>query len=70
MSFKLLEKIATLSENKIYTKEINLVAWNQNSEKYDIRLWRKDNNHPSRGITFTLCELKELKSILDQLELD
>ena len=70
MQYEIKEKIATLSENKVYSKEINVISWDQSPVKYDIRLWRLDNGHPSKGLTFTKQELKDLRNILNRLELD
>ncbi|AIA29570.1 hypothetical protein MCFN_02160 [Mycoplasmopsis californica] len=49
-----------------YTKELNLVAWNENEPKYDIRDWSEDHARSSKGITLTAEELKELKLLIDK----
>nr|WP_308699393.1 PC4/YdbC family ssDNA-binding protein [Mycoplasma zalophidermidis] len=52
--------------NSGYTKELNLVSWNDGEAKYDIRDWSEDHARSSKGITLTLEELKALKTILDE----
>jgi hypothetical protein len=58
MKFELIEHLITLNENKTYTKELNLVSWNDNTAKLDIRSWRKDTRYPSKGIALSIDEAK------------
>lgn len=54
-----------------YTKEVNLVSYNDANPVYDIRNWTHMANGDERmgkGITFSLEELKKLKDILNQME--
>ena len=53
-----------------WSKEVNLVSWNEGKPKYDIRDWDKEHQHMSRGITLHEEEIKELKKILDEKILD
>ncbi|WP_029512776.1 YdbC family protein [Mycoplasmopsis iners] len=48
-----------------YVKELNLVSWNNNKPKYDIRDWSEDHSRSSKGITLTYEELVELKKLID-----
>ena len=50
--------------------ELNLISWNGNAPKYDIRSWSPDHEKMGKGITLTGEELAELKSILDTLEVE
>lgn len=43
-----------------WTKELNVVSWNGNPEKYDLREWSEDHKKMSRGITLTAWEAKTL----------
>ncbi|NLV69812.1 MAG: hypothetical protein GXY56_02925 [Clostridiales bacterium] len=43
-----------------WTKELNVVSWNGNPEKYDLREWSEDHKKMSRGITLTPWEAKTL----------
>jgi hypothetical protein len=66
IKFEIKESIGVLSESpKGWTKELNLVSWNDKEAKYDIRDWSPDHNNMSKGITLTFEELKNLRDILD-----
>jgi hypothetical protein len=41
-----------------WSKELNLVAWNGNEPKYDIRDWNTDHTRMSKGITLTPKEFE------------
>jgi len=57
--------IGIISESKNgWTKELNLVSWNDNEPKYDIRDWDPKHEKMSRGITLTEEEAYELSIIL------
>ena len=43
-----------------WSKEINLVSWNDGPAKYDIRDWAPDHEKMSRGATLTEQELARL----------
>lgn len=59
------EHIGNISESKNgWTKELNLVSWNDNDPKYDIREWDPKHEKMSRGITLTEEEAYELSIIL------
>lgn len=56
--FEIVKNIAVLSENpKGWTKELNLVSWNERPAKYDIREWSPDHTQMGKGITLTESEL-------------
>lgn len=64
---KIVKHIGNISETgSTYTKELNLVSWNNGEPKYDIRDWSEDHARSSKGITLTLEELKRLKELLDE----
>ncbi len=46
--------------NSGWTRELNVVAWNNNSPKYDIRDWSPDHSKMTRGITFTRNEADQI----------
>jgi len=59
LKFEIEQNIACLSEEKGgWTKELNLVSWNGNDAKYDIRSWSEDHQKMGKGITLTKEELK------------
>lgn len=52
--FEIIKNIAVLYENaKGWTKEFNLVSWNDRPAKYDIREWSPDHKAMGKGITLT-----------------
>lgn len=65
INYEIKEHIGIISENKNgWTKELNLVSWNDNDPKYDIRDWDPKHEKMSRGITLTEEEAYELSIIL------
>lgn len=70
ITFEITKSLGTLSESaKGWTKEINLVSWNNYPAKYDIREWDPDHQKMGKGLTFTADEIKELRDILNGLDL-
>ncbi len=59
-SYKILEHIATISENKYgSTLELNRVMWNGRDARLDLRRWGKNENGervPFKGICLTESE--------------
>lgn len=71
LKFEITEKIGVISENaKGWTKELNLVSWNEREPKYDLREWAPDYSKMGKGVTLTADELAQLKDILGGLDLD
>lgn len=69
--FEIIEELGVISEgSKGWQTELNLISWNGNAPKYDIRSWSPDHEKMGKGITLTGEELAELKSILDTLEVE
>ena len=52
-----------------WTKELNLVSWNNREAKYDIRTWDEEHESMGKGITLDKEELIILKGILNNMEL-
>lgn len=70
VKFEIIKYIGVISESsKGWKKEINLVSWNDQDPKYDLREWDPDHNKMGKGITLTKDELKKLKELVDSLEL-
>ena len=67
INYEIKEHIGIISENKNgWTKELNLVSWNDNDPKYDIRDWNPTHDKMSRGITLTEKDAYELSSLLNE----
>ena len=52
--------------SKGWTKEINLVSWNDREPKYDIREWDPTHEKMGKGVTLSKEEVLSLKKILDE----
>lgn len=72
-SFEIMKHFATLYEKGGYTKEFNLIKYEKTTEpKFDIRLFKNLDNKKimlAKGITFTQAEIKQLKNILNNMEI-
>ncbi len=69
IKFEIEEKLGILSERKGWTKELNLVSWNNRKAKADIREWGETHEKMGKGITLSREELIELKNILNSMDL-
>lgn len=68
-NFEIVKHIGVIdSYQSGWTKEINLVSWNGNDAKYDIREWSPEHDKMSRGITLTKEEVIKLMDILSNEE--
>lgn len=67
-NYEVLEHIGVLSESASgWTRELNLVSWNDRPAKYDIRDWSPDHEKMGKGLTFTKEELDLLKEFVGEL---
>ncbi len=70
IKFEIKENIGVLSESaKGWSKELNLVSWNDKEPKYDLREWEPTHVKMGKGVTLSVEELKKLKDILNGLEI-
>ncbi|MBU3178423.1 hypothetical protein KPL47_19045 [Clostridium estertheticum] len=70
IKFEIKEKAGVLSESaKGWTKELNLISWNDKEAKYDIRDWDSEHKKMGKGVTLSLDDLKKLKDILNGMNL-
>jgi hypothetical protein len=70
IKFEIIKNIGTLSESsKGWTRELNLISWNERDPKYDIRDWDPDHEKMGKGVTLTEDELIKLKELLSEMEL-
>ncbi|AMJ41439.1 YdbC family protein [Anaerotignum propionicum] len=69
IKYDIVKEIGVLSENaKGWTKELNLISWNERDPKYDIREWSPEHEKMGKGVTITAEELKKLKDLLNGME--
>ena len=68
LKYEIVETLGVLSENsKGWTKELNLIKWNDNAPKYDLRDWSPEHDRMGKGVTLTMDEIATLKDILESL---
>lgn len=70
VTFELENHIGVLGTNKKgWKKELNLVAWNGNPAKYDLRDWDESHEKMGKGITMSKDEMKLLTELLANMEI-
>jgi len=70
IKFEIIKKIGVLSKSNYgWTKEFNLVSWNDREPKYDLRDWSADGGKMGKGVTLSKEELVALKELLNRIEL-
>ena len=63
ITFEITKELGVISENaKGWTRELNLVSWNEREPKYDIRDWNADHTRMSKGISMTEEEMQKSDS--------
>ena len=63
-------QIGVLSQARSgWTKELNLVSWDERPPKYDIRDWSPDHSQMGRGVTLSREELLGLRDLLNSWDL-
>ncbi len=70
IKYEITEELAVLSESaKGWTKELNMVSWNDREPKFDIREWSPEHERMGKGVTLNREEMKKIKDILNEIEL-
>jgi len=61
IKYEITKELGVISEaTRGWTRELNLVSWNDRDPKYDIRDWSPDHTRMSKGISLTEDEMKKL----------
>ncbi|MBB6624058.1 YdbC family protein [Clostridium gasigenes] len=69
--FDIKNNLGTISQSaKGWNREINVMTWNNKKPKIDIREWDENHEQMGKGITLNKEELKQLKEILNQVDID
>ena len=67
IKYEITKHIGVLSESaKGWTKELNLVSWNNRVPKYDIREWSPEREKMGKGVTLSEDEMEKLRAMLDK----
>lgn len=70
IKYEIKEELGSISESsKGWKKELNLISWNGKEAKYDLREWAPEHEKMGKGVTLSLEEIKELKNILNKLDI-
>jgi hypothetical protein len=70
IKYEIIKQIGVLSTSASgWTKELNLVSWNDRAPKYDLRDWAPEHEKMGKGITLFAEELSALKELLNTMEL-
>lgn len=65
IQYEIVKEIAVISTSESgYTKELNLIAWNGNAPKYDIRSFSPNREKCGKGVTLTADEAAALLKAL------
>lgn len=66
IKYSITESIGVLSQNGRRSLELNMISWNDNPAKYDLRRWQSDGNGKimSKGITLDEDEAHALYELL------
>jgi hypothetical protein len=68
--YEITKYIGLISESpKGWTKELNLISWNNRDPKYDLRDWAPEHTKMGKGVTLSTEELKKLRDILNDMNL-
>ncbi len=69
IKFSIEKSYGVLSTNaKGWSKELNLISWNEREPKLDIREWSPDHSKMGKGVTLTTEEAIKLKELLGNIE--
>ena len=69
ISFNIVRHLGVISQNKSgWNKELNLVSWNGQEAKYDIRDWSPDHQKMGKGITLTGEQFAALMKLAEEIE--
>jgi len=70
IKYEIKETVGKVSENaKGWTKELNLISWNDREPKFDLRDWDTEHAKMGKGVTLSKEELIELRDILIKMKL-
>ena len=65
IKYEIVQEICVLSESaRGWTKELNLVSWNDREPKFDIREWAPEHSRMGKGVTLNK---EEMQMILDTM---
>jgi hypothetical protein len=70
IKYEITDELAVLSESaRGWTKEVNMVSWNDRELKIDIREWSPEHERMGKGVTLSKEEARILRDVLNKMEL-
>ena len=70
IKYEIVQQFGALSiSTSGWTKQLNLISWNDREAKFDIRDWSGDGMKMGKGVTLSLDELLALRDLLNSMEL-
>ena len=70
IKYEINKKIGILSTSASgWSKELNLISWNDREPKYDLRDWSADHEKMGKGVILSTEELSTLKELLNTMDL-
>ena len=66
ITFEIIKCIGTVRDDGDWKLELNLVSWNNQKPKYDLRSWNADHSKCGKGVTMSEDELMTLKSLISK----
>ena len=70
ITYEIVMQLGVISQSGSgWTKELNLIRWNDRPPKYDIRDWSADHVQMGRGVTLSREELLALRDLLNSWDL-
>ena len=68
IEYRIIKSFGTFSGGtRNWVKEVNLVSWNRQPAKLDIRNWQRDHKKCGKGIALTRGEAEELVKLLGRI---
>lgn len=69
IKYEIIKNVGVLSKSASgWSKELNLISWNDREAKYDLRDWSADHGKMGKGVTLSADELSALKALLNSIE--
>ena len=69
LKYEIVKECGVLSQSPTgWTKELNLISWNDRAPKYDIRDWAPEHERMGKGVTLNEEEAAELKELLNGIK--
>lgn len=68
--YEIIQELGVISTSTSgWTRELNLISWNDRPAKFDIRDWSPDHEKMGKGLTLSDEDIMSLKEILKDLEM-